>query len=315
MTELFTGDFLPLLLVSSLIGVVIGLTGMGGGALMTPALVFLGIPPSTAVANDLVAAAVNKSVGATVHAKHGSPHFKLAKWLIIGSVPTAFAGAFIIDNLGDFDVQQTFLKTAIGCTLLITATTYFLRMYLELARGILDDPNAPDPEVRPIPTLLIGTLGGLLVGITSVGSGTLIMVLLLLLYPALSAVKLVGTDLVQAIPLVVSAAIGHVIVNGVDWSILVPLLIGGAPGTFLGARLAAVVPQSIVRRGIVIVLTVSSLAMLGVPSLWVGFSGAALLILGPVVWGLLRMHHGLPAFENEHLPGGRPKAARGRDSE
>lgn len=297
------GDISSLLLVAFGVGIVIGLTGMGGGALMTPALIFLGIPPTTAVANDLVAASVNKSVGAAVHWKSGSPNLQLVKWLLIGSVPFAFAGAWIVDALGGEEEQQSFLKLAIGVTLVLTAATYVARMYLELARGILDDPDASDPAVRPLPTLLIGAVGGLLVGITSVGSGSLIMVCLVLLYPALSAKRLVGTDLVQAIPLVFAASVSHVLVSGIEWQVLLPLILGGSPGTYLGARLASVVPQSVTRRGIAMVLTLTGLAMLGVNPVWVGIAGAAMVILGPVGWGMLRQHHGVPAFD--HLPVGR----------
>jgi uncharacterized membrane protein YfcA len=152
--------------------------------------------------------------------------------------------------------------------------------------------------VRPVPTLIVGAVGGLLVGITSVGSGSLIMVALLLIYPTLSALKLVGTDLVQAVPLVLAAAISHVIVTGVDWAILIPLIVGGTPGTFLGARMANWVSQSVIRRGIVIVLTLTGLKMLGVPPELVGIIGAGLLLLGPLAWGFIRQTRGLPAFDN-----------------
>lgn len=302
------GDIPSLLLVAFSVGIVIGLTGMGGGALMTPALIFLGIPPTTAVANDLVAASVNKSVGAAVHWKSGSPNLQLVKWLLIGSVPFAFAGAFIIRALGEDEAQQSFLKLAIGVTLVFTAATFVVRMYLELARGILDVPDAPDPAVRPLATLLVGAVGGLLVGITSVGSGSLIMVCLVLLYPALNAKRLVGTDLVQAIPLVVAASVSHVLVSGIDWAVLLPLILGGSPGTYLGAKLSGVVPQSVTRRGIAIVLTLTGLAMLGVAPVWVGIIGAGLVILGPVGWGLLRRAHGVPAFDHLSLRRGQGHA-------
>lgn len=295
------GDVPSLLLVAFGVGIVIGLTGMGGGALMTPALIFLGVPPTTAVANDLVAASVNKTVGAAVHWKSGSPNLHLVKWLLIGSVPFAFAGAWIIKAFGGDAEQQAFLKLAIGVTLVFTAATYVARMYLELARGILDDPDAPDPKVRPLPTLFVGAIGGLLVGITSVGSGSLIMVCLLLLYPALSAKRLVGTDLVQAIPLVFAASVSHVLVSGIDWWVLIPLILGGSPGTYLGAKLSGVVPQSVTRRGIAIVLTLTGLAMLGVDPVWVGIIGGGLVILGPVGWGMLRRIHGVPAFDHLHV--------------
>jgi uncharacterized membrane protein YfcA len=298
-SEVFTGATLALLLVSFGVGIVVGLTGMGGGALMTPALIFLGVSPTAAVANDLVAASINKSVGAGVHWKHGSPNLRLAGWLMLGSVPTAFAGAFIIEALGADEEQQEFVVTALGFALLFTAATYALRMYLQL-RLVTEGNEVPDrdPPVRPLPTLAVGAVGGLLVGITSVGSGSLIMVALLLLYPTLSAVRLVGTDLVQAVPLVLSAAVSHVLLNGIDWGVLIPLVVGGSPGTFLGARLANWVSQSIIRRGIVIVLSLTGLKMLGVPPEIVGIVGAAMLLLGPLLWGYLRQTRGLPAFDN-----------------
>ena len=294
MTSALSGDVASLLLVSFGVGIVVGLTGMGGGALMTPALIFLGVAPSVAVANDLVAAAVNKSVGATVHWRSGSPDIRLAGWLIAGSVPTAFAGAFLIKAVGPSQDQEQFLKYAIGATLILAALTYALRIYLNLRSTIAGAPLDATYVVRPGRTMLLGAVGGLVVGVTSVGSGSVIMVTLLIMYPALSAVRLVGTDLVQAIPLVASAALSHVIVSGIDWAILAPLIIGGSPGTFLGARLANWVPQSAVRRGITIVLFLTGMALLGATPVALGIGGAALLILGPVVWGGARRRLGLP---------------------
>ena len=294
MTSALSGDVASLLLVSFGVGIVVGLTGMGGGALMTPALIFLGVAPSVAVANDLVAAAVNKSVGATVHWRSGSPDLRLAGWLIAGSVPTAFAGAFLIKAVGPSQDQEQFLKYAIGATLILAALTYALRIYLNLRSTIAGAPLDATYVVRPGRTMLLGAVGGLVVGVTSVGSGSVIMVTLLIMYPALSAVRLVGTDLVQVIPLVASAALSHVIVSGIDWAILAPLIIGGSPGTFLGARLANWVPQSAVRRGITIVLFLTGMALLGATPVALGIGGAALLILGPVVWGGARRRLGLP---------------------
>ncbi len=299
MTDLLTASALAVLVVSFGVGIVVGLTGMGGGALLTPALIFLGVNPTVAVANDLVAASVNKSVGAAVHWKHGKPNFRLAGLLMCSSVPTAFAGGFIVKAAGDVETQEAFLKQAIGVALLFTAATYTLRMYLQL-RYVSSGNTAPqdEPRLKPVPTLVVGAIGGLLVGVTSVGAGSLIMVALLLLYPALSAVRLVGTDLVQAVPLVLSAAISHVIVSGVDWSVLIPLIVGGSPGTFLGARMASWISQSVIRRSIVIVLSLTGLTLLGVPPRYVGIIGAGLLLLGPLAWGFVRQTRGLPAFDN-----------------
>lgn len=303
MPDLLNADVLALLITSFAIGIVIGLTGMGGGALMTPALIFLGVPPTAAVANDLVAAAVNKSTGAAVHWREGSPHRGIATWLIAGSVPTAFAGAFIVKAAGEGDERDAFLKAAIGVTLLLAATTYAFRTYIEMRRKAAGQIySKADPVVRPLPTLLIGVVGGLLVGITSVGSGSVMMVVLLVLYPTLAGVRLVGTDLVQAVPLVLAAAISHVIVTGIDWSVLIPLIVGGTPGTFLGARLANRVSQSIVRRGIVLVLFLTGLSMLKVPPWGVAAAAAVGLAVGPLVWRMLRANLAESAAERKNRP-------------
>lgn len=308
--DLFTMTALGILAAGFFVGVVVGLTGMGGGALMTPALLFLAPHQSAAavVSADLTAAAVYKSGGAVVHSREGSPNLTLAKWLIIGSVPMALLGPYAVKALtDDADQLDQVLKFSIGIALLLAASTYAARLYLNLRRvragGSLGDEN---PTIRPIPTLLVGALGGLLVGITSVGSGSVIMVALLMLYPGLSAVKLVGTDLVQAVPLVLAAAISNIAIHGLDWELLIPLLIGSIPGTILGSKLAPKVPQSFIRRAIVVVLTMSSVALLGKAG-WTPFgedaqpyfiavTGVAMVVLVPLVWGFLRRGQGLPMY-------------------
>ena len=279
---LWSYDSLGLLVVSAVIGAVIGLTGMGGGALMTPALILFGIPPTAAVANDLVVNAVNKVVGAGVHWRHGKPNLKIAFWLIIGSVPTAYLGAWLIHAIGAEDVQGI-LKKAIGVTLVVASTAYFLRAFFEMY-GRIRAGDDPDPPVRPLLTLLVGVVGGLMVGITSVGSGTVIMMCIMLLYPTLAALRLVGTDLVQAVPLVIAAAVGHVMVTGVDWALLLPLLVGGAVGTYFGSKFAGRVPNGLIRRGITIVLAVTASAMLGAPPLMIAVIALVLVTVGPLVW-------------------------------
>jgi uncharacterized membrane protein YfcA len=312
MHDLFTTSALTVLVVAFGIGIVVGLTGMGGGALMTPALIFLGIDPSVAVANDLVAASVNKSVGAAVHWRHGQPNIRLAKLLMIGSVPFAFAGGFLVKAVTSVSVEESFLSYAIGVALLFTASTYAVRMYLQMRYVTGGNVVRRDePEIRVVPTVVVGAIGGLLVGITSVGSGSLIMVALLLIYPTLSAVRLVGTDLVQAVPLVLAAAVAHVLTDGVQWAVLIPLIVGGTPGTFLGSRVAQWVSQSVIRRGIVIVLSLTGLKMLGVPPTWVGIIGAGLLLLGPLAWGYIRQTRGLPAFDNDASAWRLPDRTRG----
>lgn len=313
MSDLITTTFFAVLAAGFLVGIVVGLTGMGGGALMTPALIFLGVgEAATVVTADLTAAAIYKSGGAIVHSREGSPDFKLAKWLIIGSVPMALLGPWLIFQIAGEEPESLdrLLLICIGFALLFAASTYALRLYINLRRrtsgGTVANPN---PKIRPIPTLLVGALGGLLVGITSVGSGSVIMVSLLMLYPGLAAVKLVGTDLVQAVPLVLAAAISNIALHGIDWEILIPLVLGSVPGTIWGSKLAPRVPQSIIKRGIIIVLTMSGLALLDkaqwaplgagedetYPLLIAGV-GIAMIFLVPFVWGLLRKERGLPMF-------------------
>ncbi len=311
MDDVFTTTFFAILAAGFFVGAVVGLTGMGGGALMTPALIFLGVgDAATVVTADLTAAAVYKTGGAIVHKREGSPNMQLAKWLIIGSVPMALLGPHLVNYLAAPGELDRVLKLCIGFALLFAALTYALRLYINLRRvrsgTHVEDDN---PAIRPIPTLLVGAMGGLLVGITSVGSGSVIMIALLMLYPGLSAVKLVGTDLVQAVPLVMAAAISNIALHGLDWSVTIPLILGSVPGTIIGSMIAPRVPQSVIRRGIVVVLTMSGVALLDKAGwgplgagddethpMLIGAVGVTMLVLVPLVWGLIRRTTGLPMF-------------------
>ncbi len=312
MGDWLNADFFSIIAAAFFVGTIVGLTGMGGGALMTPALIFLGVGgASSVVTADLTAAAIYKSGGAITHAREGAPNWTLAKWLILGSVPFALAGPFLIHHVaGSPEELDILLKKCIGFALLFAASTYALRLWVNLRRVRSGAPDAdPDPKIRPLVTVAVGALGGLLVGITSVGSGSVIMISLVMLYPGLSALRLVGTDLVQAVPLVIAAAISNIALNGLDWHLLVPLVIGSLPGSILGSRIAPRVPQSFIRRGIVIVLTMSGLALLD-KSGWaplgagdnqthpvlIALVGVGMIVVMPVVWGLIRRTQGLPMF-------------------
>ena len=311
MADLITTTFFAILAAGFFVGTVVGLTGMGGGALMTPALIFLGVgDAATVVTADLTAAAVYKTGGAIVHKREGSPNMTLAKWLIIGSVPMALLGPHLINAIAPPGDLDRVLKLCIGFALLLAAATYAARLYINLRRVRSGAPPGDEnPKIRPIPTLLVGALGGLLVGITSVGSGSVIMIALLMLYPGLTAVKLVGTDLVQAVPLVLAAAISNIALHGLDWSLTIPLILGSVPGTILGSLIAPRVPQSFIRRGIVVVLTMSGVALLDKAG-WgplgageddthpvlIGVVGLVMVVLVPLIWGLIRRTQGLPMF-------------------
>ena len=260
------------------VGIVVGLTGMGGGALMTPILVLVfGIPPVAAVSSDLAASAVMKPFGGWVHALRGTVNWRLVGWLCAGSVPSAFFGVLLLRLLGDSETVQHTIKIALGAALLLAAGGMLLKAWV--TRNQRADAPAEPIEIRPIPTLLVGVGGGVIVGLTSVGSGSLIIVALLALYPKLRANDVVGTDLVQAIPLVISAAVGHALFGDLRLDIAGAVLLGSIPGVLLGARISSRAPGGIVRAALVIVLLASALKLLDVPTLAVGLiTGTAILV-------------------------------------
>jgi uncharacterized protein len=287
------------------VGIVVGLTGMGGGALMTPVLVlFFGVPPLTAVSSDLVASAVMKPVGSFVHLRRGTVHLGLVKWLCLGSVPSAFAGVLLMRSFGHGPAVQEAIQNALGAALLIAAAGLTVRAYLRLVERARkrDGTAAPLPQGRPrvsmrvLPTVAVGAVGGLIVGMTSVGSGSLIIIALMALYPALKASELVGTDLVQAVPLVAAAALGHLIFGEFRLDLTASLLLGCVPGTWVGAHLSSRAPGGIVRRALAFVLCASALKLLDVSTPVTAVVLLALLTVAPLLWMAVRRRHGFPAL-------------------
>ncbi len=260
------------------VGFVVGLTGMGGGALMTPMLViFFGIDPVAAVSSDLVVSLVMKPFGAGVHAKEGTVNYELVKWLCLGSIPSAFAGVLLLNALGGDDVSST-VKVYLGFALLMAAISMVIRHEINRRRGMHTAVAGAQHAlvVRPLPTLCIGIVGGLIVGMTSVGSGSLIIVLLLLLYPSLAAGQLVGTDLVQAVPLVGAAALGHFFFGDVKFGLAGALMLGAIPGVLIGARISSRAPDHVIRPILIVVLVASGAKLLEAPNeLILGFLGLA----------------------------------------
>jgi uncharacterized protein len=297
-------DF-PLSVAAFAIGIVVGLTGMGGGALMTPVLVlFFDVLPLTAVSSDLVASAVMKPVGSLVHLRRGTVHLGLVKWLCIGSVPAAFGGVLLARALGGGEQMQSGIRTALAMALLVSAAGLMVRAYVRLVEHarVRDGRAAPLPQgrprlnVRPVPVVLIGILGGTVVGMTSVGSGSLIIIGLMALHPRLKASELVGTDLVQAVPLVASAAIGHIIFGDFQWGLTTSLLLGSIPGVWLGAQLSARAPGGLVRRALGFVLLASALKLLNVSTRDTGLILLVIAIVAPLLWMMVRRRHGFPAL-------------------
>jgi len=302
----FTVTIDPVLtLVCFGIGIVVGLTGMGGGALMTPALVlFFNVPPLTAVSSDLVASAVMKPVGSFVHLRRGTVHLGLVKWLCLGSVPGAFAGVLVARALGHGEEIQNVIRLALGIALLVAAGGLIVRAYIRLVEHARRRDGRADPlpqgkpqlTLRPLPTVLVGAIGGLVVGITSVGSGSLIIIALMTLYPSLKASQLVGTDLVQAVPLVTSAALGHILFGDFQMPLTLSLLLGSIPGVWLGAHLSASAPGGVVRRALAFVLLASALKLLNVSNRDTAILLLLALTIAPVLWMLVRRRYGFPAL-------------------
>ena len=196
-----------IVLGSALVGFLVGMTGAGGGALMTPMLILLfGITPSTAISSDLVAAVLMRPVGAAVHLRKGTVNLRLVGWMVLGSVPMAFVGSYLLHLLGNGSAAQANIERALGAALLVGAAAMVLRYVLDLRGGRRREGVVHDIKRRPLLTVGIGMVGGLIVGMTSVGSGSLMIVLLLFVYPMLGANQLVGTDLTQAVPLTLAAA-------------------------------------------------------------------------------------------------------------
>lgn len=251
-------------LAGLLVGAVVGLTGMGGGALMTPLLVLLfGVHPLAAVSSDLVAAVVMKPIGGGIHFRRGTVHTGLVRWLAAGSVPAAFAGAFLISHLDGPSVESR-IKTILGVVLLIASAAMVTKAAVQSRwHGALEGDAAARVPVRVAPTVAIGIVGGLVVGMTSVGSGSLMIVALMLLYPALSAKEMVGTDLVQAVPLVLAAATGHALFGQVEFGLTTSLLVGSVPGVWIGAHLSSRAADHYIRPLLVLVLVLSGLKLLG----------------------------------------------------
>jgi uncharacterized membrane protein YfcA len=260
------------------VGVIVGLTGMGGGALMTPLLVLaFGVPPLAAVSSDLAASAVMKPFGGWVHARRGTVNWSLVRWLCLGSVPSAFCGVLLARLLPNGAQVQHAIQIALAIALVLAAAGLIAKAYLGRRRSARTGPReASTIRVRPVATVLLGAVGGLVVGLTSVGSGSLMIVVLLMLYPALRPNDLVGTDLVQAVPLVASAALGHVFFGDLHLDLAATILIGSVPGVLLGSRLSSRAPAGVVRAGLIAILLASAAKLFGAPNAAVlGAAGVA----------------------------------------
>src|SRR5579862_2309308 len=238
----------PLYSLSGLVvGVLVGLTGVGGGSLMTPLLVLLfGIHPSTAVGTDLLYAAATKSVGTAVHGWKRTVQWSIVVRLAAGSVPTTILTLWILAQQGKQSASvNAMITTALGWALIVTAVAILFRK--AIVAYVLSRTKELEPGRATGLTILLGATLGVLVALTSVGAGALGMTVLLILYPKMDVAKLVGSDIAHAVPLTLLAGIGHWMMGSVNWTLLASLLVGSIPGIILGSLLAARTPDGVLR--------------------------------------------------------------------
>jgi uncharacterized membrane protein YfcA len=274
-----------IVLGSAVIGFLVGMTGAGGGALMTPMLILLfGVTPSAAISSDLVAAVVMRPIGAGVHLKRGTVNLRLVGWMVLGSVPMAFAGSYLLHLIGHTKPAQEKVEVILGAALLIGAAAMVLRYVLDSRAGERRTAVIDDVVPRPLPTVLIGMIGGLIVGLTSVGSGSLMIIMLLFLYPMIGANQLVGTDLTQAVPLTLAAALGALAFGHVEFAVTVSLIIGSVPAVFVGSLLSSSAPDRYIRPVITFVIAASGLKYIGLGTTALGWTLCAILLVAAVIW-------------------------------
>jgi uncharacterized membrane protein YfcA len=274
-----------IILGSGIVGFLVGMTGAGGGALMTPMLILLfGVKPSTAISSDLVAAVMMRPLGAAVHLRQGTVNLRLVKWMVVGSVPMAFLGAYLLHLMSHSEAAQENIKLALGIALLLGASAMVLRYFLDRSGGQGRRTAVHAIVPRPLGTVVIGMIGGLVVGITSVGSGSLMIIMLLFLYPTIGANQLVGTDLTQALPLAAAAALGALAFGHVEFGVTASLAIGSIPGVFVGSLLSATAPDRYVRPAITFAITASGLKYVGVDTTTLGWLLCAILLAAASLW-------------------------------
>jgi len=265
-----------LVMGSAVVGLLVGLTGMGGGALMTPMLVLLfGVTPSAAIASDLMAALFMRPAGVAIHWRRKTVNTGVVRYLCYGSVPAAFFGTYVMHLLGQSAVAEHRLEILLGTALIIGSVAIFSRSVFVEAPASSDE----HVKVRRLPTIVIGVVGGFMVGLTSVGAGSLILVLLVIVYPTLSNKQLVGTDLAQSLPLTFSATLGTLLFGHVELGLTSSIVIGSVPAVVVGSLLSSRSNGYLLRRVITGVVLLSGLKYVGVPTDWLGVVGGLEVVL------------------------------------
>jgi uncharacterized membrane protein YfcA len=261
------------------IGVLVGMTGMGGGSLMTPLLILIfGIQPTTAIGTDIVYSAITKTVGGWRHFRLGTVNMELVKWLSFGSVPAAVAGVALVSILADHvgeDRLDSLVYAVLGGTLLMVGIITLARALI--LRKLIDERDRFEIEKRhKIAAIVIGATTGFVIGITSAGSGTVIAILLIAVY-RLAPKKVVGTDVFHAAILLWAAGLAHIVGGNVDFGLAANILVGSIPGVIIGAALSDKAPQGFIRTALGLVLIGSGIVTIqkGDPNVWPIAAGIA----------------------------------------
>jgi len=246
------------------VGLIVGVTGVGGGSLMTPLLVlFFGVSPATAVGTDLLYASLTKTMGAWVHSKRGTVDWKVVGLLAMGSLPSALVTILMLKYLAlDEKTLRSVVTSVLSVALLLTAVVLLFKEQI-MKIGRRRDGTMYELHHRYLPTATIatGVVVGSLVTVSSIGAGVLGTVALLFLYPRLPAVKIVGTDIAHAVPLTALAGMGHLALGTVDLVLLGSLLLGSLPGIYIGSHLSAKVPERVLRPLLAMMLLIIGLKM------------------------------------------------------
>ncbi|HEX3984355.1 MAG TPA: sulfite exporter TauE/SafE family protein [Acidisoma sp.] len=257
------GILSPAYIVSGLlVGILVGLTGVGGGSLMTPLLVLLfGFHPSTAVGTDLLFASVTKSVGTTIHSAGRSVDWKIVGLLATGSIPATLLTLAVIAHFGTTSHAVTeMISLVLGAALLLSAVSLILKDWV-LRQALRRNPDFGSHTSIGL-TILVGFVVGVVVSISSVGAGALGTIALFFLYPRLPVIRIVGSDIAHAVPLTLIAGIGHWYLGAVNFSLLGSLLIGSIPGIILGSFGARFTPEAYLKPVLSLVLVLVGLKML-----------------------------------------------------
>lgn len=247
-----------------LVGLIVGVTGVGGGSLMTPLLVlFFGVSPATAVGTDLLYASLTKTVGGWVHGRRGTVDWKVFGLLAMGSLPAAMITIALLKYLAlDEKSLRSLVTSVLSVALLATAVALLLKNQIKkLARRKDGTVYELHHRYLPAATIATGAVVGALVTISSIGAGVLGTVALLFLYPRMPAVKVVGTDIVHAVPLTALAGMGHMALGTVDLVLLGSLLLGSLPGIYIGSHLSAKVPEHVLRPVLASMLLIIGIKM------------------------------------------------------